>query len=66
MVEFRRIGKTEDNKYVMSARPATWSAIGIKHYILAVIWIRIQSNPHAFGSVDPDPEVKKEVKSRVN
>ena len=45
MVEFRRIGKTEDNKYVMSARPATWSAIGIKHYQALSIG----------SDLDPDP-----------
>ena len=25
--------------------------------VYTVIWIRIQSDPHLFGSVDPDPEV---------
>ena len=31
----------------------------------AVKWIRIRSNTHSFGSVDPDPEVLNEGKSRV-
>ena len=35
-------------------------------YILrSVMWIRIRSDPHSFWSVDPDPEVYNEGKSRV-
>ena len=26
-------------------------------FICAVMWIRIRSDPHSFGSVGPDPEV---------
>ena len=35
--------------------------------IIVVMWIRIRSDPHSFGSVDPDPdpEVWNEWKSRV-
>ena len=38
-----------------SAAPQSW--------LRAVMWIRIRSEPHSFGSVDP--EVKNEGKSRV-
>ena len=36
------------------------------NYLIPVMWILIQSDPHTFGFVDPDPEEQNEEKAEFN